>query len=66
MDEDQLARRVFEAAQQGYPDDVAAQIREVSKAGLAGLGIGVTLRALMLVVQQPEVHKPLLDRLPES
>lgn len=65
MDEDQLARRIFEAAQQGYPNDINAQLRNIANARRV-LGIGVTLRALMLIVRQPEVHKPLLDRLPES
>ena len=50
--EDRLAMQVVEAAERGYPNDREAQIRNVAAAGLTGLGIGVTLRALKIITER--------------
>ncbi len=63
--EDELARRVAEAAEHGFPNDRNAQIREVAKRA-AAFGIGVTLRALLIIAERPDVREHLIRNLPET
>jgi hypothetical protein len=63
--EDELARRVAEAAERGYPGDRNAQVREVAKRA-AAFGIGVTLRALLVIAERPDVREHLIRKLPET
>jgi hypothetical protein len=48
LSEDEVAQRVVDAAEHGYPGDRNAQVRNVANAA-RGLGIGVTLKALAII-----------------
>lgn len=61
LTEEEMAQRVAEAAEHGCPNDRHGQIRLI--AGYqAGLGIGVTLRALQIILERPDV----MDQLRKS